>query len=70
MQKVTSPASIPAVTCNKYLVEGRNRWRRGHAWLMLIEAKFVPGTVKILFSIYLPCENISVAIVPTYPYVC
>lgn len=69
MQKVTCPASMPAVACNKYIVEGKNRWRRGHAWLMLIEAKFVPGTVKILFSTYLPCENIVVVIVPTYPCV-
>lgn len=31
--------------------------------------KFVPGTVKILFSTYLPCENITAVTVPTYPRV-
>lgn len=57
MQKLTCPASMPCVAHNKYLSEGKNRWGRGHAWLMLIEAMFVPSTVKILFSTYLPCEK-------------
>lgn len=60
---------MPDVAHNGYLFEGKNRWRRGHVWLMLIEAIFVPSTVKILFSTYLPFENITIVIVPIYPHV-
>lgn len=69
MQKVTCTESMPDIAHSEYLFEGENRRRRGHAWLMLIEAMFVPSTVKVLFSTYLTCEIVTIVVVPTYPRV-
>lgn len=69
MQKVTCLACMPGAAHDECVFDRKYRWKRGHAWLMLIEDMFMPNTEKILFNTYLPCENIAIAIVPMFLYV-